>query len=94
MRASASCHANNRTEQLFSGFSAVASCDCSPLTSDDQNHTHLSAKDSSDEEVKATDPPQHNEGVWSQKLVPLLFVGVAILVVTMAIVFGKLFVAS
>ena len=81
-------------EQLFSGFSAVSSCDCS-ATPTSVDHTPPSSPNDTTDTVETTGAPQDNEGVWSRPwLMPLLFVGVSVLVVVIAILLGKLFVSS
>ena len=88
VRACASCHANNRKEQLFSGFSAVVSCDTTTLT------TPSDETDDVINETITTEAPPIKEGVLSRNWLPLLFVVVSIVVVAIAILFGQLLVTS
>ena len=82
--------ANSRKEQLFSGFSNTATCECIPVTSDDI--TTQSHDANNDATATGDSPPQ--EGVWSKHSLLILFVGVSIAVVVVAILFGELLVAS
>lgn len=96
VRACASCHANGRSEQLFSGFSPVATCNClAPPTTEES--TVSTSNDSSNNIPKTigVSPNQQNQVAKSQNwLLLVMFVGVSISVVVIAILLGKLFVAS
>ena len=89
VRACTSCHVNGRQEQLFSGFSPVASCECKVQeeASGDPGPAHIDNEDSRTEVGE-----QVEKGVWSHGWLALLFVGVSVAVVAMAIALGQLLV--
>ena len=87
LRACASCHANNRQEQLFSGFSTIASCDCTRTVTSEET---IQSNDVIKETMTTGTSP--SEGIISRNWLPLLFVGVSIIVVAIAILFGQLLV--
>ena len=84
VRACASCHANNRKEQLFSGFSATATCECTTIVASEETNDVIN------ETMTTVASP--NEGILSHNWLPLLFVGMSIAVVAIAILFGQLLV--
>ena len=87
VRACASCQANNRKEQLFSGFSATATCECTSIVASEET---IQSNDVINETMTTGSSP--NTGILSHNWLPLLFVGVSIVVVAIAILFGQLLV--
>jgi hypothetical protein len=93
VRTSTSCLTNNRKEQLFSSFSATASCD--PVSKQDKD-VNSSTKDDADATNAAEKPgpsPRDEQQSWNW-LVLMLFVGVSILVVVIGILLGNFLVSS
>lgn len=85
VRACTSCLANNRKEQLFSAFSPLVSYDCvqPPATVAAQHSSGIETESGSSE----------GEGRSHHWWLIILFVGVSLLVIIIAIILGQLLVA-
>lgn len=87
VRACTSCLANNRKEQLFSAFTPLVSYDCVKPPATLQPTAQHSSEIDTDSRVSEEEGRSHH---W---WLVILFVGVSLLVVVIAIILGQLLVA-